>query len=412
MANTFENTVGQMARGIMRVLSQELRFAPSINMQFDSEWGRDGREFGDTLYFRRPMQFTVSRGNNLTYQDLSEKKQEVSFVEKYNIPFAITSIERFTDIRELNRRVFRPAGIRLAAEIEKDLINMIYETPYLVKSPSSGMNLKTISESQQLLTQNLCPDGMRTLLLTPSDNTALNDALKGLYNPPNNLNRAFRSGYVASNFQGYQNVFNTTLIPRHTSGVYLSSSSPLLVAGASQSGSSITVDGGASTDTLKVGDVVFFHNVKAVHAQTKTAYDYDAPFVVTEDFTRGANTTVPLKIFPEMIASGPYQNVSNVPADNAQVYKKANTLGSLSHMAASYAHVPSIGYHKDAFTMVMADLGNDAPGAESANIRWRNISIRLTKQYQQDKSRTGYNLECYCGYAPMFWEHAVRIYGE
>ena len=396
----------------MRILSQELRFAPSINMQFDSEWGRDGREFGDTLFFRRPMQFTVSRGNNLTYQDLSEKKQSVKFVEKYNIPFAITSIERFTDIRELNRRVFRPAGIRLAAEIEKDLINMIYEVPNQVKSPSSGMNLKTVSESQQLLTQNLCPDTMRTLLLTPPDNTALNDALKGLFNPPANLNRAFRSGYVASNFQGYQNVFNTTLIPRHTSGTYLSSASPILVAGANQSGDSITTDGGAATDTLKAGDPVVFAGCKAVHPQTKTAYDYDAPFTVTEDYTRGANTTVPLKIFPEMITSGPYQNVSASPADNAQVLKKTSVLGTAAHMAASYGHVPSIGYHKDAFTMVMANLGSDTPGAENAVIRWRNISIRLTKQFQQDKSRTGYNLECYCGYAPMFFEHAVKLYGE
>ena len=117
---------------------------------------------------------------------------------------------------------------------------------------------------------------------------------------------------------------------------------PVIVNGAGQAGGTLTVSG--LTGNLKAGDTFTIAGVNGVNPMSKQSTGQLRQFVVLADV---ANAGTSLTISPALVATGPYQNVTALPANGAPL----TFIGG-----ASAQYEIGVAFHKDAFTFASADL--------------------------------------------------------
>ena len=115
---------------------------------------------------------------------------------------------------------------------------------------------------------------------------------------------------------------------------------------------------------------------------------------------------VTLSIGPEMVVSGPFQNCSGSPANNAAV----TTFGH----ASSYAGLSTpqaLVYHKNAFALVMADavLPRGLWVAERISNAKLGISIRMLKDHDVISDESPARLDTFHGWSAIRQEMACRV---
>lgn len=116
--------------------------------------------------------------------------------------------------------------------------------------------------------------------------------------------------------------WHPSVSPEHaaTSTDQLSRVCPAVLDGADQHGSTIKLSGwSAATQVLNCGDVLIFAGCLAVHPMTHRVQDYCYQFVVTDDIYSDASGVSEVSIYPALIPSGPWRNVSAAPADQARL---------------------------------------------------------------------------------------------
>lgn len=383
MANTLL-TVDKITRKALFVLHQELNFVGNINRQYDNQFAKDGGKIGSTLRIRLPNEFTVTDGATMGSQDVTENKVDLTVATQKHVPMNFTDQDLTLHIDDFTERFIRPAMSRLAAEVEADALNMYKDVPYQVDNIGSPMGFRNLLSGSKKLTDLLAPRKGRCLHLNTQDNMDLVDVLKGLYHPDETISKQFRDGMMG-NTARFGKVYENTLIPRHTCGAGVDDS--YLVNGASQTGSSLTVDGG--TSAIKKGDVLTLAGVNRVHPETKTDTGELQQFVVTADYAGGAGS---ISIYPAITTSGASQTVTASPADNAAI---------TFHGTASTAHGISLGYHKDAFAFVTADL--EVPNGTDFAYRSviDGISLRVVRDYDINNDKFPCRVDILYGYAAL-----------
>jgi len=137
-----------------------------------------------------------------------------------------------------------------------------------------------------------------------------------------------------------------------------------------------------------------------VHPETKASTGVLQQFVCTADSAGGGVT---IGISPAIVASGPYQNVSNAAADGqALVF-----VGTLSTTAQQ-----SVAYHKDAFTFATADLLLPE-GVHFASRKVQDgISMRIIRQYDINNDKLPCRLDVLYGYKTIRPQIACRLFAN
>ena len=136
-----------------------------------------------------------------------------------------------------------------------------------------------------------------------------------------------------------------------------------------------------------------------VHPEKKQAYSHLKQFVVT------AATTTSITFEPPIYydTTDPRQNVSGIPADNADIVFVGSALNS---------YVQPIMYHKEAFQFVTADL----PIVDSADRCVRQtmdgLSLRVWMQSQIKDNALLCRIDLLHGYAALRPEWACRMIGS
>ena len=243
------------------------------------------------------------------------------------------------------------------------------------------------------LTDSLAPYGDRCLQLDTQANVDLVDALKGLFHDSSAIKKQYREGLVGRT-AGFGDIFETTLLPSHTSGTD-DGTGDYLVNGASQTGASLTVDTG--TGTLVDGDIITIAGVNRVHPETKTDTGELQQFVVTADSGASAAS---LSISPSIVTSGATQNVSGSPADNAAVTKIG---GASAEYGVSLAH------HKDAFAFATADLVMPNGVDFAARQVFDGISMRIVRDYDINNDKLPCRIDVLYGYKAIRPQLACRF---
>jgi hypothetical protein len=302
-----------------------------------------------------------------------------------------TSLDHTLSLDDLSTRILKPAMSVLAANIESDALSMYKDVYQSVWNGGSAATYNKALDARVILNRALAPMGDRTALM---DSLAMADLVKDtktLFQDDASIAKQYKEGYMgrAAGFDWAEN----TMMPSHlrsaANGAYL-------VNGATQTGSTLTVDTGANAPSA--GDVITIAGVFAVHPETKVSTGVLQQFVIGS----GASTTS-FPISPAIVTSGAAQNVSGSPADNAAV----TFLGT-----ASTAVQTGLMFQKEAFAFATADLVMPSGVDFSSRQVLDGISMRIVRQYDINNDKFPCRLDVLYGYKTLRSQLAVRYHNN
>ena len=395
-----------VTREALRILHQKLNFVGNINRQYDSQYAVAGAKIGADLKIRLPNQYTVRSGKVANAQDTSETSTTLTVSTQKGVDVNFSSAEMTMSLDDFSQRILEPAMSVLAANIEADALSMYKQVFNEVSDVGGTIDLSDILNAGKKLTDSLCPQDGRSLLLTTQNNVDLVSAASTLYNDRSKVSEQYRKGLVANEFFGFDNVYQNTMLPLHVTGTDDGTGDYLTDIAAGESDGSagvINVDTGAGS--FKIGDVIMIESLYAVHPETKVSTGKLAQFVVTADATPGAGGG-DLSISPSIITSGARQNCTGL-ADGKAIYKRESD--EATAIAASADYYIGLGFHRDAFAFATADLVLPKGCDWAAREVMDGISMRIIRDYDSTNDNMLTRLDVLYGYKCIRPELAVRL---
>jgi|TARA_R110001599_G_scaffold186157_1_gene380444 hypothetical protein len=386
-------TPSVITKEALAILHQKLNFVTNINTQYDDQYAKSGAKIGNDLKIRLPNEFTVRSGATLSSQDVAEASTTLTVDTQKGVDFTFSSEELTMHIDEFKDRYLEPAMSVLAANMESDALSMYKDVYNFYSGVGAANSFANITQAQKLLTDNLAPYGNRSYLHNPQSVVDMLADTKGLFQDSASISKQYKDGQLGkiAGFEHYEN----TLMPVHTTGT-AAATTGYLVNGASQSGASLTVDGG--TTTFLKGDIITIAGVNRVHPETKADTGVLQQFVVTANSGTSATT---LAISPAITATGGRQNVSAVPADNAALVKIGGGNG------ADWQE--TLAFSKNAFAFATADLilpnGVDFAAREVMD----GISMRIVRDYAIASDTMPCRIDVLYGYKAIRPQLAARV---
>jgi len=389
-----------------RILHQKLNFVGNINRQYDASFAQSGAKIGDSLKIRLPNEYTVRTGKTLAPQETSETSTTLTVATQKGVDLNFSSAELTMELDDFSARILEPAMSVLAASIESDALSMYKQVNKEVSDVGAAMAYADVLEGGKKLTDSLTPSGQRTLLITTQNNLDLVTGTAGLYNDRTKVSEQYRKGLVGNDFFGWDNVYQNTMMPLHTTGTDDGTGDYLTdIAAAENNGSAglLNVDTGAGS--FIVGDVIMIESLFAVHPETKVSTGKLMQFVVTATATPGAGGG-DLSIYPNIVTSGARQNCTGL-ADGKKILKIESD--ETTAVAASADYYVGLGFHKDAFAFATADLVMPKGVDFSSREVMDGISIRIVRQYDINNDNLPCRLDVLYGYKAIRPELAVRL---
>lgn len=407
MANLFE-TPQLIANEALRRLENNLIFAKLINRQFDDSFGKTngGQPSGVTINVRKPHRYVGRTGQQVQPEGITDRLVPITVNTQFGVDLEYTSKEEALDLWNFGEQVLEPAVATIANKIDYDGLQAAHlEVPNYVGTPAVvPTDLGTYIDAGVLLSNEAVPRGsMRNAVLSPQMEGTLINNLKTLFNSQEKVAAQYNSAEmgraVGLNFHMDQNVAT------HTVGAL--GGTPL-VNGANQNGSSLITDGwtSAAAVRLKRGDIFTIADVYAVNPMSRQSTGALRQFVVTADASSDGSGNMTIPIFPAITASGAYQTVNALPADDA-------ALLIFGH-ASSHANkqtIQGLAFHKDFITLAMVDLmiPRGVHMAKRASSSKLNIGIRVIQYYNGDFDKMITRLDVLYGWKVLRPEMAVRI---
>lgn len=387
-------TPTQVTRKALQILHQKLNFIGSINRNYDDSYAQAGAKIGDTLKIRLPNQYSVRSGATMQAQDTTETSVSLQMATQKGVDLNFTSVELALSIDDFASRILEPAMAVLAANIEADAFNMALDVYQAVDNVGNAATFAKTLLGRKRLVDALAPqDENRTLILDTQANIDLVDALKGLFQDSTEIARQYREGKVGRT-AGFGTIYENTILPTQTTGTALSATT-YTVNGANQTGSTVTIQTGATT--FKKGDVVTFAGCNRVHPETKADTGVLQQFVVTADYAGGGGN---LAVSPAIVVTGATQNVSASPTNGGAVVK----IGG-----ASAIYKPSLAFHRDAFAFVSADLPMPKAAQFAAREVYDGISMRIWQGDDIINDKFPCRIDVLYGYKTIRPQLACRI---
>jgi len=412
MANSILTT-SIVAKEALSILKNNCVMASLVHRGHENEFDKrvNGYTPGETISIRRPADFTVRDGATASAQDVTEGSTSITIDKQKGVDFSFSSSDLTLKIEDLSERVLKPAMVQLANQVDRDLMALYYTVPNLIGTAGQTINsFSDFAKAPERMDELAIPQDMRSGVLSPADNWGLIGAQTALY-MQDVAKGAYRTATLG-NIAGVD-TFQAQNIPTHTVGV--ATGTPL-VNGAGQNvtydsvkttmtGSLIT-DGwtNSTAGILKAGDVFTIANVFAVNPVTKATLPFLRQFTVLADAASGASTgPATLSIYPAIISSGAFQNVSAAPADNAAI-----TVGT---GAGGTGYRQNLVFHKNAFALAMVPMVSPPGAVDVARQSYDGMSVRVIPFYNGSSDISTWRLDILYGVKAIDPRLAVRAYG-
>jgi hypothetical protein len=405
-------TIDVIAKEALMILDNELNAAKKVHRGFEKEFGNamNGYQAGETVSIKRPTDFTVRSGATASAQDVVEGKVAITVDQQKGVDFAFTSAELTLDIKELSDRVIKPAMVQLANQVDADVLGLYKHVPNWVGTPGQTVNsFADFAKAPERLSEFAAMGPDRSGFLSPADNWGLVGSQTSLY-IQGAANSAYREGSLGR-IAGVE-TFEAQNVQTHMVGV--ATGTPL-VNGADQVSTYATVkdtmtqslitDGwtNSTTGIVKQGDVFTIAGVYAVNPVTKATLPFLKQFVVTADANSGATTgPATLTIYPAIITSGAFQNVSAAPADNAAI----TVLGT-----GGTGYRQNLVFHKNAFALAMVPMVKPPGAVDVARESYKGTSVRLIPFYNGSSDVSTFRLDILYGLKAIDPRLATRLSG-
>lgn len=406
MSNTIKTlTDGDITRKALSILHNKLTFCKTINRQYDDRFAVKGAKNGGYLEIREPNQFTVRTGATMDTQDVTESTIQLVLATQKGVDVNFSSAELTLSLDDFSDRILDPAMSRLAADVEATVIAACYPAVWNFENTTFG----TAPTLADVLA---CRSKLRKGLAPISENYALVDSLaanaiitdgKSLFHAASEIEKQYSEGLLGR-IGGF--TFNESeMTPTHTNGTRTTAGTCDLSA---ISNGDTTLSLVATTGEIyAVGDVITLAGVYAVNPETKTAYSHLQQFVVTEAATAAGSAIAALAVAPTIYKSGAKQNVYCADWTASTAATVVDLAGSSG--TASTTYVNSLMYHKDAFTMVTADLEMPKGVDFAAREVYDGISLRVVRQYDITNDKFPCRIDVLFGQKAIRPEWAVRM---
>ena len=413
MANTLA-TPTWVTKEIARRFLNNLKFAATgnCNREYDDQYMQAGAKVGYTVNARLPQRWEVTKGQALVVQSITDQTLPISLTDQANIGLSYSTADQTMIIQDVRERYINPAADQLANTVDYDGLQRCYKDVYNTKGTlgtTPATNLIYLQTVAALANAGAPTNNLRGLL-DPNAMVTLVNANAALFNNQPQISAQYKSGQFAGETLGIEKWFQDANYARHTTGTFTAATP--LVNGANQTGSTININGWASSaTTLKRGDTFMIANVFEVNQLSRASTGRLQTFVITADTSDVTGTTATLPISPPIITSGQLQTVNSVPASGAAVLVTGATAAVGGTLATTISPQELV-YDPSAFVLVMADLMQPDAGAKSTTVRSKElgISIRMVTQYQIGTDQQPSRLDILYGWATLRPGFAYRIY--
>lgn len=419
MANSLI-TPQYIAAKTLQVAHNKSRMIKMINSDYRDDFAKRGAKAGKTIDIRLPNSYTVRNGPVVNLQDTTERYVPLTIQPEFGVDIPFDDIDMILTIDDFTNRYIVPAGKRLATELDIRISSMFKQVAQQVGTPNAPPT--TVQAMQDLwlqagekLDNSAAPmDEDRFALIGPRANRNVVSYLNLGFNDQNTIGQQYKTGQMndALGFEFAKTQNAPTFITGAGGGTPLingaaqgtpqgaATANPRSIAGTT----SLATDGWtASTTVLKAGDSFTIAGVYALNPESKVILPYLMEFVATADVTSNGSGVATIVASPELISGGAYQNVSALPADNAQIV--------INHGAtANTQYDQSLAFYKDAFTFVTVDM--DLPrGLDMAEkSTYDGVSVRFLRGFDINNNRYVSRLDVLAGYACLRPDWAVRVF--
>lgn len=408
MANTILTTQ-EITFETLMILKNTLKFAANVHRGYDDQFAVKGRKIGATLNIRKPPRFIGRTGQAVNLEGLTDTYVPLTLDTQFGVDFEASSSEMALSIDDFKNRYLQAAAAAIANKIDRDGLTKCYQTTanYVGVAGATPNTFLTWAQAGQKLDEMGAPDDdRRTIVMNPAARVSIVDALKGLFQDAASLGKQYKTGKMGTTagFEWYQD----QNVVAHTIGVFVGTPQ---VSGGGQSGNTLVTKGWTAADKLNVGDVFTLGTaVYAVNPQNRQSTGSLQAFVVTAPFTAagGGATNEQVSIFPAMIPSGQFQNISVSPSNSDAVNVWQGTTSPSGKVSPQ-----NMAWHESAFTMACVDL--EVPGGVdlgySARDKETGVSLRFIRQYVASTDQWISRFDVLYGWAGLYPELACRVAG-
>lgn len=424
MSNTLL-TISKITNEALMVLENELTFSTGVNREYSDQFAVTGAKIGNTVNVRRPGRFIGTSGPNLSVEDFNETSVPVvlgvpaSYGDQFHVDTTFTTQDLALSLDAFSDRVLKPAIAAIANRVDFVGLTMaknsVANIVGVAGTPPSS--LLTYLTAGAYMSAEATPKNQRSVVVEPFSESVIVDSLKGLFTPDSKIGAQYRSGRMGRDSAGMdwmmdQNVVSQTFgswattvgtLTAATNGAFTGS-----IATGWASNSTITLTN-SQTLTLNQGDVLTIAGVFAVNPQNRAAYGSNRlrNFVVNQTVT-GAAGTISVNISPAIITGGQFQNVVVGTTSATATVTPFSIAGTT---ATAVVSPQNIMYHRNAFTLAMADLElpEGVHFAGRAADKQAGLSIRVVRQYTINNDSIPTRLDVLFGWAPLYQELACRV---
>lgn len=407
MANSLL-TIDMITNEALVVLENELTFTKQVNREYDDYYAKSGAKIGDTLNIRKPVRYVTRTGPALQVQNSVETFVPVTLTQK-GCDISFSTKDMTLSIDDFSDRFIVPQLATVANTIDYDGLALYKDVYNVVGTPGvTPSGLQPYLNAGVKLANGAAPkDGLRAAVINPQAEATLVNSLTNVFNPTSEISSQYINGNMGR-AAGYKFSMDQN-VRVHTAGTV---SGSVTVGVSSVSGASTIVLTGftPTTDSLKDGDVFTIAGVFGVNPQSRANTGQLQQFVVTADTAvADGSGNITASISPAIVFTGndatqQYQTVTALPTATSAV-TFVFTSGQISPQ--------NMVFHRDAFTMVNADLL--MPGGVDMAARKRskslNVSMRAVRAYDINNDRLPMRIDVLYGWATLRAELAARIAG-
>jgi hypothetical protein len=407
----------EITREHLMILENNVVILPNFYRDLDVEFGKKGGKIGDTIYVRKPPRAIGRDGQAYSPEGMTDTQVPVVINQQSGVDFEFSSAEKYLSLDEFKNRYLEPYGIALANKLDlrcgltaqQNTANHV-GTPGTTPGLSSSDAYLIYGQANQKIDEMGFPlKADRRMVITPKARVAWIDFAKAFFNPTSAISSQWKTGQVSNAFGN--DWFVDQNIPVQTIG--LLGGTPA-VNGANQAGTSIITNGwtGSINPLLNIGDVISFAGVFAVNPQSRQSTGSLQQFVVQATAVSDVSGNSTITIFPALVPSGQFQNVTNSPATGAliNVYDTA----AAGQSALSGLSTPQfLCFEKQAFAF--CSFPGDVPEGVDMGYEERSsdigVSERFVRIYDGFRDMWINRFDVYYGIAAMYPEGACRISG-
>lgn len=399
MANS-HLTIDMITKECLRLAHEKATFLGTINREFDSSFGASSGKIGDTLRIRKPAQYTRRTGSRvMDVQDMTEQSTSLVVATQDGVDMRVNSRQMALDLQEFSKQHLEPAMATLISGVESDVLQGVTKDVYNLAGTAgtAPADLAAVGAARAKLNQGLAPkDGNRAIQMDSVTMGTLVNGLKGLFQDSAQIKEQYREGMVG----------RTAMADFYENERVWSMTNGDDVAWAIDDAAGTTLTEGTSTihmdamgTTATVGSVFTIAGVKAVHPETKAAYQHLQQFTITAVGTISGNEA-DITFSPAIYTTGARQNVDHMPSDGDVVTLVGN---------ASTSYTQNLMYHKDAFTFATGELPLMGSAEKCATQTYDGISIRVWQDGDIRNDELLTRIDILYGYKAIRPEWACRI---